>query len=111
MSFEMGITHLKRLFCYRKECMQVKYFAYIRDYTKTKECDEVYKETIKELLHHLSEKYGEKFRNKALKNDGKELGDEIIILVNGRHVAHLGGIDTKLKPNDIVQIFPVVAGG
>lgn len=91
--------------------MQVKYFAYIRDYTKTKEAIEEDKETLKELLHHLSNKYGEKFRNKALKNNGDELGDEIIILVNGRHVAHLDGINTKLKSTDVVQIFPVVAGG
>ena len=91
--------------------MQVKYFAYIRDYTKCKECNEEYKSTLKELLHHLSSKYGNEFRNKALKNDGNDLGDEIIILVNGRHVAHLAGIDTKLKESDIVQIFPVVAGG
>lgn len=91
--------------------MQVKYFAYIRDYTKCKECNEEDKTTVKELLHHLSDKYGAEFRAKALKNDGNELGDDIIILVNGRHVAHLDGIDTKLLSSDVVQIFPVVAGG
>lgn len=91
--------------------MKVKYFAYIRDYTKCKECIEEYKPTVKELLHSLSNKYGEKFRNEALSPDGNNLGERIIILVNGRHVAHLKGIDTELKENDEVQVFPVVAGG
>lgn len=91
--------------------MKVKYFAYIRDFTKCKECEEEYKSTIKDLLHHLSDKYGNKFRNEALTPDGNELGEKIIILVNGRHVAHLLGINTKLVESDVVQVFPVVAGG
>ena len=91
--------------------MQVKYFAYIRDFTKCKECIEEYKPTIKELLHSLSDKYGEQFRNEALTPDGDDLGERIIILVNGRHVAHLDGINTKISDTDIVQVFPVVAGG
>jgi molybdopterin synthase sulfur carrier subunit len=40
-----------------------------------------------------------------------ELGPEIIIMINGRHIAHLGGLDAPLKSDDTVQIFPMVAGG
>ncbi|MEG2419744.1 MAG: MoaD/ThiS family protein [Eubacterium sp.] len=47
----------------------------------------------------------------ALAPGGETLGDEIIILVNGRHVEHLNGIHTPLVPSDTVAIFPVVAGG
>ena len=54
----------------------------------------------------LSETYGDRLREKLLTPDGTELGEEIIILVNGRHVEHLGGIDTKLSPTDVVSIFP-----
>ena len=39
-----------------------------------------------------------------------ELGN-VIIMVNGRHINHLGGISTILTDSDTVQIFPVVAGG
>ncbi|MDO5563882.1 MAG: MoaD family protein [Eubacteriales bacterium] len=91
--------------------MQVKYFAYIRDFTKCKESIEEYKPTIKELLHSLADKYGDKFKNEALTPDGNDLGERIIILINGRHVAHLGGINAKINESDIVQVFPVVAGG
>ena len=91
--------------------MQVKFFAYLREYTKCKETDFSYQEDMYQLTHALCDKYGERLRMKMLSSDGEELGEEIIILVNGRHVAHLGGIKTKLLPTDVVSIFPVVAGG
>jgi molybdopterin synthase sulfur carrier subunit len=31
--------------------------------------------------------------------------------VNGRHLEHIGGIETPLQPGDVVLLFPVVAGG
>ena len=81
--------------------MQIKFFAYLRDYTGCKTTDFPYEEDV----------YGDRLRKKMLTPDGEDLGEEIIILVNGRHVAHLGGIHAKLLPGDVVSIFPVVAGG
>ena len=91
--------------------MVVKYFAYIRDYTGCRSAQEEYCPTVYELLHALSSRYGTAFRSKALSEDGRELGREIIVLVNVRHVEHLNGIHTKLQPSDVISIFPVVAGG
>ena len=91
--------------------MTVKFFAYLREYTKCKIVDYPYQEDVRKLTLALSETYGDRLREKLLTPDGTELGEEIIILVNGRHVEHLGGIDTKLSPTDVVSIFPVVAGG
>lgn len=91
--------------------MQVKFFAYLRDFTRCKEVDFPYQSDMYQLTHALCDRYGEKLRGKMLTADGEELGEEIIILVNGRHVAHLGGIHTELLPGDVVSIFPVVAGG
>jgi molybdopterin synthase sulfur carrier subunit len=42
---------------------------------------------------------------------GAELSDAIIILVNGRNVLYLKGLDTPLEADDEVSIFPMVAGG
>jgi sulfur-carrier protein len=89
--------------------MVVKFFAYIRDYTKTKETTFEKCETVKELLHKLCSQYGKKFEDKVFV-DG-ELSSEIIILVNGRHILHYDGIKTKLSAEDEISIFPVVAGG
>ena len=91
--------------------MTVKFFAYLREYTKCKIVDFPYQEDVRKLTLALSETYGDRLREKLLTPDGTELGEEIIILVNGRHVEHLGGTHTKLSPTDVVSIFPVVAGG
>lgn len=89
--------------------MIVKYFAYIRDYTGTKETKIDHCTTLYELLLKLCERYGTKFKNKIFSNDN--LSDEIIILVNGINIVHLQGLDTCLSPDDEISIFPVVAGG
>jgi len=89
--------------------MKIKFFAYFRKYTNAKEIDFEFCSTLGELLEKLSVKYGQKFREEIFK--GKELSDEVIILVNGRHIAHLNGINTPLNETDEICIFPVVAGG
>ncbi len=92
--------------------MEIKYFAYIRDYTGEKRTS--WNESVDDLadlLRQLSKKYGNKFRDAVFDEEQTDLNSEIIILVNGRHVQHLNGIHTKLAANDLVAIFPVVAGG
>ena len=89
--------------------MKVKYFAYIRDYTGSKEIEIEHCKTLKELLIRLCQKYGKKFESKIFKDDS--LSSEIIILVNGRNIVHLHGLDTFLSSEDEISIFPVVAGG
>jgi molybdopterin synthase sulfur carrier subunit len=90
--------------------MRVKFFAYLRDYTGCKETDVPCQETIDGLIRILADQYGPRLRDKMLAPDGG-LGPEIIILINGRHIAHLGGLNASLCENDTVQIFPMVAGG
>ena len=92
--------------------MRVRFFAYLREYTGCAEADVPYQETVGALAHTLCELYGKKLRQKifpAAETD--KLGPEIIVLVNGRHVNHLGGLSAPLNPEDRVDIFPVVAGG
>jgi len=89
--------------------MKVRYFAYIRNLTGAKEIEIGHCSTLRELLLKLCEKYGDSFRNKIFVNDN--LSNEIIILVNGRNIVHLQGLETLLNPEDEISIFPVVAGG
>ena len=101
--------------------MRVRFFAYIRDFTKCAEADIPYQETIGALARSLCDLYGKELQQKIFPsgesdNDGKspgegQFGPEIIFLINGRHVAHLGGPAAPLKPDDRVDVFPVVAGG
>jgi molybdopterin synthase sulfur carrier subunit len=90
--------------------MTVKYFATIRDLTREKErridgrpCD------LRELLTQLAERYGRPFRRAVF--DGDALHGQIIILVNGRNVRHLQLLDTALRDDDEISIFPMIAGG
>ena len=63
------------------------------------------------LGEDLSRRFGPRFRGEFFSPAGDALGEKIIVLVNGRRVEFLSGLDTLLKDSDTVQIFPVVAGG
>jgi len=90
--------------------MQVKYFADVR---KLSGCEtEVFEgaaPSLRRLLVELSLKHGAAFRERVFEGDG--LSGTLIVLVNGRGVEHLGGLDAPLGPDDVVAIFPMVAGG
>jgi MoaD family protein len=90
--------------------MTVKYFATIRTYTGEtgRHLDDAPAD-LRELLTTLAGRYGTSFRRAVF--SGGELSGEIIILVNGRNVRYLQGLDTPLAADDEVSIFPMVAGG
>lgn len=70
-----------------------------------------YGETVDELLENLIE------RNSDLKDEifddyeSKKTKNYVNILVNGRKIDFLDGMETKLEDEDTVAIFPPVAGG
>ena len=90
--------------------MKLKYFATYRDITRRKDEDIAAPENVLDLLVRLCRRY-EGFRAKLLTLDGTDVGEETIILVNGRNISHLNGVATPLTDSDTVSIFPVVAGG
>ena len=90
--------------------MRVKFFANLRDYTGCSEIDIAAPGTVNDLVRLLSDRYGPRLRDKMLDPEGG-LGPELIIMINGRHVLHLGGLDAPLKDDDTLQIFTMVAGG
>jgi len=90
--------------------MTVRFFATIRTYTgETERRLDDAPATLRELLTALAVRYGTLFRRAAFA--GEDLNPEIIILVNGRNVLYLRGLDTALSQGDEVSIFPMVAGG
>ena len=90
--------------------MKVKYFATCREITKKKDEDIPLPQDVWTLLQSLGERY-QGFGVKLFSPDKTEVGEEIIVLINGRNIAHLDGKETKLVESDVVSIFPVVAGG
>ena len=90
--------------------MIIQYFAYLRDITGCKKEPWPAEPDVRTLLRSLCDRYGNALRQKIYAPGSEEPGD-VIIMVNGRHIAHLGGLDAELRESDAVYIFPVVAGG
>ena len=91
--------------------MELRFFATYRDITKSKEINIPAPSDVWTLLVNLGESYGVPFKKEAFTPDESDISENVIILVNGRNIFHLNGINTKLTETDIVSIFPQVAGG
>ena len=93
--------------------MFIKYFADIRELTGRKEEEwPNASPNLGALLAGLALKHGARFKQRVFADDEAErLSGSIIILVNGQSVEHLSGLGTPLHPDDVVVIFPMVAGG
>jgi len=79
----------------------VKFYARLRQITKTKET-EVPGDTVEELVDNLRSIYGERFVLYL------ERGT---VLVNEKNVKRLEGEKTRLEPGDVVSIYPPMGGG
>jgi len=90
--------------------MLVKFFATYRQITGCRTCDMPAPQNVLALMHDLCSRWPA-FRELILNADGDDLGDDVIIMVNGRHIEHLDGKDTALSEQDSVAVTPLVAGG
>ena len=90
--------------------MLVKFFATYRQITGCKSCDVPAPGNVLTLMEELCGRWPE-FRGLVLNEDGTDKGDDVIIMVNGRHIEHLDGMATKLSEDDYVAVTPLVAGG
>jgi len=90
--------------------MKVKFFATYRDITGCRELVIPAPSDAFALLDLLAGRYGPPMRDKVFTKTG-EISEDAIMLVNGRHITHLEGPDTALSDDDVVSIFPMVAGG
>ena len=93
--------------------MTIRFFAYYRDpdYAGCRELDWPAAGTLRQLGEELCDRFGAKFREEFFTPDGSALGKKVIVMINGRRAEFLQGLDTPLCGTDLVQIFPIVAGG
>lgn len=80
--------------------VRVQFFGQVRETANGKETEVADCPTVGSLLLALSERTGRDFPPETL-----------VILVNGRHIAHTGFLETPLEPGDLVSIFPIIGGG
>ncbi|NMC14270.1 MAG: MoaD/ThiS family protein [Chloroflexi bacterium] len=91
--------------------MVIKYYATLRDITRTKE--ETWQSptpTLQDLLNALCNKYGSTFQ-KWVSCENGGYGCLSIFLINGQDYRSLNGLQTQLNQTDIISIFPPIAGG
>jgi Molybdopterin converting factor, small subunit len=91
--------------------MTINYLLDIQNYTKCKKEQIPGNHSLLELLDFLCGKYGNNFSQNVFNNDRSELGEDIVILVNGKNVALSSGINTLLKDDDTIAILPAIMGG
>ncbi|MGB3399800.1 MAG: MoaD family protein [Candidatus Deferrimicrobiaceae bacterium] len=73
---------------------------------------EIENATIKDVLRDLAGIFGPDFKDAIFDSKTNTLHRHVRVLVNGRHYIYLPNrLDTRLKAEDEVALFPVVAGG
>ena len=68
-------------------------------------------ETVGEIIDKFIKEYGKKLDKTLLDPGSKTLRQFILILVNGRNINFLDGLNTKLAEGDVVAITPPIGGG
>lgn len=89
--------------------IQLRSFANFREALGARSVDRDVQDgaTVGDVLHALDEEYAEF----EVFDESGDLREYLSILVNGRDITHLEGLDTPLEDGDKLSLFPPVAGG
>ena len=69
------------------------------------------KSTMQELVTTLVNSFGDELASLLLDPKTRKILPHIRLMVNGRDIAFLSGMETVLQPGDDVLILPPVSGG
>jgi len=89
----------------------VKFYAHLRDLVEKQERLEIELDSPATVTQLLDELIQDKKIQKHIFDDEMQVKSDITLLINGREIKFLDGINTILKQGDEVSIFPMVAGG
>jgi molybdopterin synthase sulfur carrier subunit len=92
--------------------VKVKIYGTLQTLLKIKELNVEYSEnlTIRTLLEKIQKKVKPDFIQKLIDKNGGIIPGTII-LVNKKNIFHLNQLETDIKDNDEIVIFPPGAGG
>ncbi len=91
--------------------MQVRFYADLRSVVGATTVDVPDEEsgTAGAVMRHLATAYPG-LREKLWNDEGAWTG-YVTVLVNGRHMQYLQGLETPLRPSDQLSMFPPIGGG
>ena len=92
------------------KCIEVKFLTRFLELTGVRktQIDDV--NNFSDLVNVLIQKYGNKFEDLLLDTNGN-LRDYLKIMVNGKDIRDINGLETPLKDGDQVVMFQTIAGG
>ena len=64
--------------------------------------------TVRDLIRSIVDRYPR--IGEVLSTEGEDLGI-VQVLINGRNIQWLDGLDTRLKPSDEIVLLPPAGGG
>ena len=67
--------------------------------------------TLEEALDKMVETFGKELESSLFSSEDRSLLQHIRLIVNGRDIAFLNGLQTVLKEGDEILILPPVSGG
>jgi molybdopterin synthase sulfur carrier subunit len=90
---------------------RLKLFATLRDIVGKKEMTVPFRagQTVRDLLDSIAEIHPELGRE--IMTDDGELTGLVHVMVHGRNIQWLDGLDTTIKEDDILVLMPPSAGG
>ena len=91
--------------------MEVKLYASLRQAAGVKmiEVDVEPGTTIHSVLSEVTQRYP--ILNKFIWDELGGLSQHAHVFINSENIRHLSGLETQLKPDDRVDIFPPLVGG
>lgn len=90
--------------------VKIMLFATLRSKYKTRELTVSCDGTLQNMIENASKILGPEFVDDVYDRKRGKVRDDIIIMINGRNIKDLEG-EITLKDNDVIAIFPPIAGG
>ena len=90
--------------------VKIKFLARFKDITGEKISEVDYTGELSGLIELLIEKYGDKFKESLLTQEG-QFRDYVKILINGEDIYQVDGLKSTVGKEDEIIIFQTIAGG